>query len=104
MPVSLSEEEKEGEVHLVVDPPGDDGGAVQVDRAGGVVAPVHGHHRYRGCHLCNSAFSADCFYYARPGGHLVARHYTTLARRKVGGKTVPTVSSLDMNWENIFLK
>ena len=92
---------KTGRPHLVVHPPGDDGGPVQVDGAGGVVAPVHGHHRYRGCHLCNSAFSADCFYYARPWGHLVARHHTTLARRKVGGKTVPTVSSFHRNLENI---
>ena len=30
---------------LVVDPPGDDGAAVEVDGAGGVVAPVHGDHR-----------------------------------------------------------
>ena len=103
MPVWKSEEEMEGEVHLVVDPPGDDGGAVQVDRAGGVVAPVHGHHRYRGCHLCNSAFSADCFYYARPRGHLVARQHTRLFRRTDGGNKVPTASIFHMNLENISL-
>ena len=44
MPVSLSEEEMEGEVHLVVDPPGDDGAPVEVDGQGGVVPPVTSHH------------------------------------------------------------
>ena len=92
------------DLYLIVHPPGDDGGPVQVDGAGGVVAPVHGHHRYRGCHLCNSAFSADCFYYARPRRHLVARHHTALPRRKVGGKTVPTVSTFHINLENIYAK
>ena len=38
---------------LVVDPPGDDGAAVEVDGAGGVVPPVHGHHRYVARHLCD---------------------------------------------------
>ncbi len=30
--------------YLIVDPPRDDGGAMEVDGAGGVVAPVHGDH------------------------------------------------------------
>ena len=90
-------------LYLVVHPPGDDGGPVQVDGAGGVVAPVHGNHRCWGCHLCNSAFSADCFYYARPRGHLVARQHTRLFRRTDGGNKVPTASIFHMNLENISL-
>ena len=39
---------------LVVDPPADDGGAVEVDGAGGVVAPVHGDHRDVARHLGNT--------------------------------------------------
>lgn len=50
-----------GEPSLVVHSPRDDGSAVQVDGAGGVVAPVHGDHRYVARHLCNTAFSAPLF-------------------------------------------
>ena len=52
---------KHRKLFLVVHSPRYNGRPVQVDGTGGVIAPVHGDHRYMARHLCNTAFSETLF-------------------------------------------
>ena len=58
---TLSWDNKHSKLFLVVHSPRYNGRPVQVDGTGGVIAPVHGDHRYMARHLCNTAFSETLF-------------------------------------------
>ena len=52
--------------YLIVDPPGDDGGPVEVDGAGGVVPAVHGDHRYLTRHTAAATILPLCCFSLTP--------------------------------------
>ena len=62
--------ENVGGMCLVVDPPADDGGPVQVDGAGGVVAPVHGDDRSVARHVIPPQLRQEYTVLGLPGGGL----------------------------------